>query len=666
MTGLSTQYAMTTGDLLTRGAVLENDTVIVKSFNTNGTYSLTLAVVTQIKGTDCVGKVLIKSEPYTTDSSFAAIRTCDGSHDGTIARIVNQLPMCEGITVDHPTRGICFFPNILVLPRAPSAESSLSDTLMNRNMIRDMILSPEEVTWPVSNCVRVTAHWTDHTNQRVHNVKISGAALNYMGALEPPPPPHPQAQVQLKPYGGRCDLIHSIRDCNDWTSDADGEFTYRAGSDGSVKWLRGTFAWIATSSTRTIQGGAEIPNKHTSLHSFRTESGGILGVMSNLWDPEDLTCTVRLTTDNQTAADTYNGIYVESNSVDIWDEIRWWQRLWGGRFVVVWKRGHPEKRNADTTTWSQDDWRNHAADRLCDTIYHTGPTISPVAYAHGRKWYWTHKGERVVDSNMGTYVDILNRESLVYLSNTSNIDYDLIDWESTGEVVSHFAQTPLMKKARLVRMFDRNWFHGHMLACGLYGDVPDFVSTNRHSLNSTQWLHSNNLSWCQSCSANQLENREHCFATCLNSQAKQIRSEWLTKLLKYTVSRLPHLSTHLRRHFVLHPDGRLTWEGSTNKASQILCGCIPKSWWTTLFEQTTDRFQNTPSEIERTSVDHMADNYRRLLTWLKYHLSTDIWTPFANLRASNYKKRYEDYDQRADERAIDEDESEDLSPNLQD
>jgi hypothetical protein len=140
--------------------------------------------------------------------------------------------------------------------------------------------------------------------------------------------------------------------------------------------------------------------------------------MSNLWDPEDLTCTVRLTTDNQTAADTYNGIYVESNSVDIWDEIRWWQRLWGGRFVVVWKRGHPEKRNADTTTWSQDDWRNHAADRLCDTIYHTGPTISPVAYAHGRKWYWTHKGERVVDSNMGTYVDILNRESLVYLSNT--------------------------------------------------------------------------------------------------------------------------------------------------------------------------------------------------------------------------------------------------------
>ena len=38
----------------------------------------------------------------------------------------------------------------------------------------------------------------------------------------------------------------------------------------------------------------------------------------------------------------------------------------------------------------------------------------------------------------------------------------------------------------------------------------------------------------------------------------------------------------------------------------------------------------------------------------------------ANLRSSNYKKRYDDYDQRADERAIDEDENEDLSSNLQD
>ena len=265
-------------------------------------------------------------------------------------------------------------------------------------------------------------------------------------------------------------------------------------------------------------------------------------------------------TDNQTAADTYNGIYVENNSTDIWDEIRWWQSLWGKRFVVVWKRGHPEKRNADTTTWSQDDWRNHAADRLCDMTYYTHLEIRPEAYTHGRAWYWMHKGERIVDNYMATYVDILNRESLAYLSNTSNIDHDLINWERTGEVVSHFAQTLLMKKARLARIFDRNWFHGHMLACGFYCDVPDDVSKDRFSPDSTRWLHSNKLSWCQLCSANQLENREHYFAVCLNPKAIHIRNEWLTKLLKYTSTKLPHLSAHLRSHLVLHPEGHLTWE----------------------------------------------------------------------------------------------------------
>ena len=77
---LKAQYAMTTENLLTRGAVLENDTVITKEFNVNGTYSLALAVVKQIKGKDCVGKTRLKSEPYTICSPSAVIRNCDGSH----------------------------------------------------------------------------------------------------------------------------------------------------------------------------------------------------------------------------------------------------------------------------------------------------------------------------------------------------------------------------------------------------------------------------------------------------------------------------------------------------------------------------------------------------------------------------------------------------------
>ena len=670
---LKSQYAMTTDSLLTRGAVLENDTVIINEFNVNGITSLVLAVVTQIKGKDCVGKILLKSEPYTISSPSAVIRNCDGSHDRTIVRIVDRLPMLGGMMVDHPTRGTCFIPDTQILPRAPSDKTSVSDTLSFRYRrqyhsplkFRNMILDSDDVTWPISNCMRVAAYWTDHNNQRVHNVTIPEAVRIYMRTMEPLPLPPPQIPAQPTPYGGLCSLTPSLREGNNWMSDVDNEFTYKAGSNGSVKWKRGTFAWIAALSTGTMQGRAEIPSKHTSLHSFRTESGGILGVMSHLWDPNDTTRTVRLTTDNQTAADTYNGIYVENSSIDIWDEIRWWQSLWGERFVVVWKRGHPEKRNADATTWSQDDWRNHGADRLCETAYYTGLVINPAAYKHGRRWYWMHKNERVVENNMATYVDILKYESLVYLSNTSNIDYDFIDWEHTGQVIGHFTQTPLMKKARLVRMFDRNWFHGHMLACGLYGDVLDDVSNDRFSSNSTRWLHSNNLSWCQSCSADQLENREHYFAVCSNRKAKQIRGDWLAKLLKYTLTKLPHLNAHLQRHLVLHPEGHLTWKGSTDKASQILSGCIPRSWWSTLLEQTIESLPRIPSDKERATVDRMADNYRKFLNWLQRLLPTAIWGPFNILRGSHYEKRYtnanDDYDQQADERAIDEDENDTLT-----
>ena len=48
------RYTIAAGDLLTRGAVLENDTVIVKEFHVDGTYPLALAVIKQIQGKDCV------------------------------------------------------------------------------------------------------------------------------------------------------------------------------------------------------------------------------------------------------------------------------------------------------------------------------------------------------------------------------------------------------------------------------------------------------------------------------------------------------------------------------------------------------------------------------------------------------------------------------------
>ena len=54
---------------------------------------------------------------------------------------------------------------------------------------------------------------------------------------------------------------------------------------------------------------------------------------------------------------------------------------------------------------------------------------------------------------------------------------------------------------------------------------------------------------------------------------------------------------------------------------------------------------------------------------MKHHLSTYQWIPFAKLRNYNYKRRVDesdDYEQSADERAIDEDETQDHLLNLKD
>ena len=55
---------------------------------------------------------------------------------------------------------------------------------------------------------------------------------------------------------------------------------------------------------------------------------------------------------------------------------------------------------------------------------------------------------------------------------------------------------------------------------------------------------------------------------------------------------------------------------------------------------------------------------------MKRHLSTDIWIPFSKLRKSHYEKRWtntnDDYEHQADERAVEDDETQDLLANERD
>jgi len=180
-----------------------------------------------------------------------------------------------------------------------------------------------------------------------------------------------------------------------------------------------------------------------------------------------------------------------------------------------------------------------------------------------------------------------------------------------------------------------------MLAKGRYGQIPDEVEADNRSPDSIQWLEGNDLSWCQSCDANLLENREHNLAVCNNATAKRIRATWLGKLLKYTHTKLPTLHTHLRSRLTLSQGGSLSWDGSTNSASLILSGCVPKSWWTVVFNRATCALSDTPSDEERDSVDKIASNFTNLLRWLSKHLPIDIWAPMHKLRSENFATRYQ-------------------------
>eukprot|EP00617_Octactis_speculum_P014787 CAMPEP_0185749802 /NCGR_PEP_ID=MMETSP1174-20130828/8522_1 /TAXON_ID=35687 /ORGANISM="Dictyocha speculum, Strain CCMP1381" /LENGTH=98 /DNA_ID=CAMNT_0028426083 /DNA_START=139 /DNA_END=432 /DNA_ORIENTATION=- len=76
-----------------------------------------------------------------------------------------------------------------------------------------------------------------------------------------------------------------------------------------------------------------------------------------------------------------------------------------------------------------------------------------------------------------------------------------------------------------------------------------------------------------------------------------------------------------------------------------------------LFEQTIETISTLPPDEKRASFDRMTDNFHNFLKFLKPQLSTDIWVPLNKLRDSHYKKRYDDYGRKADERSIDDDEN---------
>ena len=52
-----------------------------------------------------------------------------------------------------------------------------------------------------------------------------------------------------------------------------------------------------------------------------------------------------------------------NDSVDLWEEVRYWRGLWDGAFQLEWHKGHQEKRDPTRLSWCINDWMNRVADR---------------------------------------------------------------------------------------------------------------------------------------------------------------------------------------------------------------------------------------------------------------------------------------------------------------
>jgi hypothetical protein len=140
----------------------------------------------------------------------------------------------------------------------------------------------------------------------------------------------------------------------------------------------GVYAWMVGG----VEGGEEVDDFEFGwmmkegwvdggpgvMDSTRAELEGVLGAMRGLWGLWEGGVIHRL--DNEGVVKVYEEIERYETGrmdglphVDVWEEVLWWKRRWGGRYVVKWHRGHPEERKL---AWVKHDQANFHCDLRCD------------------------------------------------------------------------------------------------------------------------------------------------------------------------------------------------------------------------------------------------------------------------------------------------------------
>ena len=122
------------------------------------------------------------------------------------------------------------------------------------------------------------------------------------------------------------------------------------------------------------------------VHSTRAEAQGLLDAMRGLWGVWDGEVHHRL--DNESVVKVHGQLqsmteeqWAMLGDKDVWLELEVWRRRWGGRYKVLWHRGHPERRMPHKCDWGPHDWGNFWCDLRCD-------------WAMRERWCWGEQLER--------------------------------------------------------------------------------------------------------------------------------------------------------------------------------------------------------------------------------------------------------------------------------
>ena len=249
-----------------------------------------------------------------------------------------------------------------------------------------------------------------------------------------------------------------------------------------------------------------------------------------------LTGNIKHVTDNFAVARVYQDCENRGSlltcSQDVWDEIIWYKKALGGRYEVVWRRGHAEDRGPLTHI---EDRANHLADGLVDAGYDAAVDIRHY-FNHSRRWHIRISGIRHFDdirSSARLHIGTLRLRSYLDSHNDPRtLDVAMLQAFCSGKST----------KSSWGRAETTKFVHLQLAT----------------TIRLRRWGYNVPVVTCRACNSISEETLQHILISCRAPKCVDIRRKWFNALLAYPTS--DDLSDFLHRRLKMTPDGRLLYQ----------------------------------------------------------------------------------------------------------